>query len=108
MFYNSIVAVIPHTEPWGFNTAIVMIICNLIAVAIGRFTRGNPGGNPNLPVGETDLVRNFNLPELLAMMSFGHILGVGMILGLTNIGADRKSTRLNSSHVSQSRMPSSA
>ena len=27
---------------------------------------------------------------------------------LTAMGADRKSTRLNSSHVSQSRMPSSA
>jgi photosystem I subunit 10 len=84
---NLIVAAIPHTEPWGFNTAIVMIICNLVAVAIGRFAISNPGSGPDLPVGKPDLFRNFNLPELLATMSFGHILGVGMILGLTNVGA---------------------
>lgn len=87
MLPNLIVAAIPHTEPWGFNTAIVMIICNLVAVAIGRFAISNPGGGPDLPVGKPDLFRNFNLPELLATMSFGHILGVGMILGLTNVGA---------------------
>jgi photosystem I subunit X len=87
LFYNSIVAVIPHTEPWGFNTAMVMIICNAIAVAIGSFMRADRGSSPSLPVSKPNLVRNFNLPELIAMMSFGHILGVGMILGLTNIGA---------------------
>jgi photosystem I subunit X len=87
LLYNSILAAIPHTEPWGFSTAIVMIVCNLIAVVIGRFAIANPGGGPDLPVGKPDLFRNFNLPELLATMSFGHILGAGAILGLTNAGA---------------------
>ena len=87
MLYNSILAAIPHTEPWGLSTAIVMIVCNLIAVVIGRFAIANPGGGPDLPVGKPDLFRNFNLPELLATMSFGHILGAGAILGLTNAGA---------------------
>jgi photosystem I subunit X len=87
LLYNSILAAIPHTEPWGLNTAIIMIVCNLIAVAIGRFAIANPGGGPDLPVGKPDLFRNFNLPELLATMSFGHILGAGAILGLTNAGA---------------------
>jgi photosystem I subunit X len=87
LLYNSILAAIPHTEPWGLSTAIVMIVCNLIAVAIGRFAIANPGGGPDLPVGKPDLFRNFNLPELLATMSFGHILGAGAILGLTNAGA---------------------
>lgn len=87
MLYNSILAAIPHTEPWGVSTAIVMIVCNLIAVVIGRFAIANPGGGPDLPVGKPDLFRNFNLPELLATMSFGHILGAGAILGLTNAGA---------------------
>jgi photosystem I subunit X len=87
LLYNSILAAIPHTEPWGLSTAIVMIVCNLIAVVIGRFAIANPGGGPDLPVGKPDLFRNFNLPELLATMSFGHILGAGAILGLTNAGA---------------------
>ena len=87
MLYNSILAAIPHTEPWGLSTAIVMIVCNAIAIVIGRFAIANPGGGPDLPVGKPDLFRNFNLPELLATMSFGHILGAGAILGLTNAGA---------------------
>ena len=34
--------------------------------------------------------------------------GIGSALGISNVTSDRKSTRLNSSHVSESRMPSSA
>jgi photosystem I subunit 10 len=86
LLHHLVLAAIPHTEPWSFGTALVMIFCNLIAVAIGRFAIKNPGGGPDLPVSKPDLFRNFNLPELLATFSFGHILGAGMILGLTNAG----------------------
>jgi photosystem I subunit 10 len=86
LLHNLVLAAIPHTEPWSFNTGLVMIICNLVAVAIGRFAIKNPGGGPDLPVSKPDLFRNFNVPELLATLSFGHILGVGLILGLTNAG----------------------
>ena len=72
---NLIIAAIPHTEPWGFNTALVMIICNLVAVAILML-------NAQL----TGRIGNLNLSELVAAMSFGHIVGVGFVLGLTNIG----------------------
>ena len=89
MLNNFIIAAIPHTEPWGFNTALVMIVSNLAAVAIGRFARlrqiANTEGSSAAPVGT--LGGNFNLSELLASMSFGHILGVGLVLGLTNVGA---------------------
>ena len=86
MLHHLIIAAIPHTEPWSFGTALVMVLCNLFAVAIGRFAIQQPGGGPDLPMGKPDLFRNFNLPELLATLSFGHILGVGLILGLTNAG----------------------
>jgi photosystem I subunit X len=86
LLHSLIIAAIPHTEPWNFGTALVMVICNLFAVAIGRFAIQHPGGGPDLPMGKPDLFRNFNLPELLATLSFGHILGVGFILGLTNAG----------------------
>jgi photosystem I subunit 10 len=86
LLHHLVIAAIPHTEPWNFGTALVMVVCNLVAVAIGRFAIQNPGVGPNLPVGKPDLFRNFNLPELLATLSFGHILGVGFVLGLTNAG----------------------
>jgi photosystem I subunit X len=73
-----IIAAIPHTEPWGFNTAFVMIVCNLVALAIlwlNSYLNGNPA-----------LAPKFTLPELITTFSVGHIIGVGMVLGLTNIG----------------------
>lgn len=86
MLYSSLLAAIPHTEPWSFGTALAMGFCNLVAVAIGRYAIKSPGQGPDLPVSKPDLFRNFNIPELLATFSFGHILGAGLILGLTNAG----------------------
>jgi len=72
---NFIIAAIPHIEPWGLNTALVTIVSNLAAVAIGRFARlrqiTNTEGSSAAPVG-TNIAGNFNLSELLASMSFGH------------------------------------
>lgn len=39
-----------------------------------------------LPVELPMLFEGFGLPELLAVGSFGHILGAGMILGMSNAG----------------------
>ena len=46
------------------------------------------------------------LPWILLLGVAGAVLTAGMVFGL--LSADRKSTRLNSSHQSTSRMPSSA
>jgi photosystem I subunit 10 len=63
-----------------------MILCNLLAFAIGRYAIQNPGKGPDLPGSKPAILRGFGIPELLATGSFGHILGVGTILGLTNAG----------------------
>jgi len=77
---------IPQTVQWNSNVAIVMISANLVAVFIGRFAIKNAGVGPDLPVGKPALWKNFGIPELLATLSFGHILGAGFILGLSNAG----------------------
>ena len=82
----SFLANIPQTVEWNYNVAIVMIAANLVAVFIGRFAIQNTGVGPDLPVGKPALWKNFGLPELLATLSFGHILGAGFILGLSNAG----------------------
>ncbi|HEY9851101.1 MAG TPA: photosystem I reaction center subunit PsaK [Leptolyngbyaceae cyanobacterium] len=74
------------TSAWSPATGLVMILCNLLAIAIGRFAIQKPGVGPDIPVSKPALFRNFTFPELLATMSFGHILGAGMILGLSNAG----------------------
>lgn len=83
---SSLLANLPQTVEWNFNVAIVMISANLLAVFIGRFAIQNTGIGPDLPVGKPPLWKKFGFPELLATFSFGHILGAGFILGLSNAG----------------------
>lgn len=68
------------------STGIVMIICNLVAIAIGYYAIQKRGVGPSLPVDMPAMFTGFGLPELLATASFGHILGAGVILGLENAG----------------------
>ncbi|RZM82707.1 photosystem I reaction center subunit PsaK [Leptolyngbya iicbica] len=76
----------PTTPAWSFQTAIIMITCNLFVIAIGRYAIQKPGAGPALPFSLPGLFEGFGVPELLATASFGHILGAGMILGLGNAG----------------------
>ena len=78
---------VPSTPQWTPMVGLVMILCNLVAIAIGRFAIKNPGIGPDLTMDKPALFRNFTLSELLATTSFGHILGAGVILGLGNAGA---------------------
>jgi photosystem I subunit 10 len=82
----TILAAMPQTTEWNLSVALVMILCNLFAIAIGYFAIKNPGSGPDLPMDKTGLWKNFGLPELLATASFGHVIGAGMILGLSNAG----------------------
>jgi len=78
---------VPATPEWTPTIGLVMILSNLFAFVIGRFAIQNAGKGPNLPGSKPDILRGFGIPELLATGSFGHILGAGIILGLTNAGA---------------------
>ena len=78
-----------------------------------------PAKTKGRPKGTTMLLDDTKRDELLNLIVLG--LPVNKAVGMVNIGEttfyhwmsrgmieDRKSTRLNSSHVSESRMPSSA
>jgi photosystem I subunit X len=78
---------IAQTHPWTINVAIVMILCNLLAILIGRYTIQQKGVGPNLPIQLPGLFANFGIPELLATTSFGHLLGVIAIVSLEQGGA---------------------
>lgn len=78
-------ATVPHTLAWSPKIAVVMILANVVAIAIGKFTMKNPGAAPALP--SPELFGGMGLPALLATTSFGHILGLGTILGLAYTGA---------------------
>lgn len=79
-----LLATVPHTAAWSPKVAAVMIVCNLLAIAIGRFAIRIPDAKPSLPA--PGLFGGMGLPALLGSASFGHLLGTGAILGLANLG----------------------
>lgn len=77
---------VADTTTWSFSGSLIMNICIILGIIIARVGIQNKGKGPSLPLLEPILGKNFGLPELLAGISFGHILGVGATLGLTNAG----------------------
>ncbi len=77
----------PITTPsWNLSVGIIMITANLFSFIIGYFAIQKTGQGPDLPLPQLASKKKFGLPELLATASFGHILGAGIILGLSNAG----------------------
>jgi photosystem I subunit 10 len=77
---------VADTTTWSFSGSLIMNICIILGIIIARVGIQNKGKGPSLPLLQPILGKNFGLPELLAGISFGHILGVGATLGLTNAG----------------------
>lgn len=69
-----------RSENWSLQVGVVMILCNILALVIVRYATQDRGTKPASPV------PGFGLPQLIAGTCFGHILGAGVILGLTNTG----------------------
>ncbi len=92
MIYSSLLLVvqstIPTTPEWSPMVALTMILCNLLAIAIGYYgiSKQNRGKGPALPLVMPGMFKGFGIPELLATTSLGHLLGAGVILGLGNAG----------------------
>lgn len=80
-----LLAAVPSTLEWSPKVAIVMVICNIAAIAFGKFTIQKPSEGPALPAPQ--LFGGMGLPGLLGTTCFGHLLGAGVILGLANTGA---------------------
>ncbi|MBN3883325.1 MAG: photosystem I reaction center subunit PsaK [Nostoc sp.] len=84
MLTSTLLAAATTPLQWSPTVGLIMIIANLIAIAFGKSTIKYPNAEPGLP--SANLFGGFGLPALLATTAFGHILGVGTILGLHNLG----------------------
>ncbi len=84
MLTSVLLATVPNTLAWSPKVAVVMVLCNLLAIAIGKFTIQQPSVGPQLP--SPNLFGGLSLGALLGTTSLGHILGAGAILGLSNLG----------------------
>ncbi len=77
-------AAVERSSDWGPNVAIVMVVANIIAIAIGKFTIQQPNKGPAMP--SSTMFGGFGLGAVLGTTALGHVLGAGAILGLTSIG----------------------
>ena len=77
---------VPTTISWGPQVGIVMILCNVVAIALGKAFMQDVGAQPALPSQYSKYFGGMGWPALLATTSLGHIFGIGAILGLSNIG----------------------
>lgn len=80
----SLLATVPATVEWSPTVGAVMIACNVLAIAIGKFKIDQPSAGPALPM--SNMFGGMGFPALLATTSFGHVLGIGVILGLASMG----------------------
>ncbi|MBW4453380.1 MAG: photosystem I reaction center subunit PsaK [Nostoc indistinguendum CM1-VF10] len=70
---------VPTTPAWNPTVGIIISISSLVIVLLStRIEKPLVGAKfPILPI---------SIPTFVAAMAFGHIIGVGIVLGLTNIG----------------------
>ncbi|HEY9638834.1 MAG TPA: photosystem I reaction center subunit PsaK, partial [Coleofasciculaceae cyanobacterium] len=71
MTYSTLLAATAHTIGWSPSVGLVMIVCNLFAIAVGYYAIKNRGVGPKIPVEMPAMFTGFGVPELLATMSFG-------------------------------------
>ena len=87
MLYSTLIVAtssFPLSDGWNPAMGIVMILCTIIAIAIGKSTMPNPGVGQALPMPE--MFGGMGWPALLATTSLGHIIGVLTIVLLDSYG----------------------
>ncbi|PZV15503.1 MAG: photosystem I reaction center subunit PsaK [Pseudanabaena sp.] len=82
----NLLAAVPATPIWSPSVALIMITANAFALVVARYGIQVKGVGPSLPIELPGLFSGFGLSELLAVTSFGHVLGAGLILGLAQAG----------------------
>ncbi|MEH1911634.1 MAG: photosystem I reaction center subunit PsaK [Nostoc sp.] len=84
MFTSTLLAAATTPLQWSPTVGLIIILANIVAIAFGKSTIKYPNAEPALP--SANFFGGFGLPALLATTAFGHILGVGTVLGLHNLG----------------------
>jgi photosystem I subunit 10 len=84
LFTSPLLAVAMRAVDWSPKVALVMILCNILAIAIGKATIKHKDVGLKLP--SDNLFGGLSHGAMLGVTSFGHVLGAGVILGLTSMG----------------------
>lgn len=74
-----VAASVPATPAWNPTVALIISLSSLVVVLLSTRIE-KPLVGPKFPI------LPISIPTFVAAMAFGHIIGVGIVLGLTNIG----------------------
>jgi len=74
----------PSTFSWSPKVALVMIVCNVLAIAVGKATIKHPNVGAELP--NPAFFGGMSHAALLGTTSLGHLLGIGAIQGMAARG----------------------
>lgn len=72
-------ASVPTTPVWSPTVGIIISVSSIISVLLALKIK-YPLVGPKLPI------LPISIPAFVGAMAFGHIIGIGIVLGLTNIG----------------------
>lgn len=90
MFSSILFAVqvtVPNTgTTWNWTGTPIIIGSCLLVLLIAGWSIEKPHVGPKMPLPFPSLFNNPSVATFLAAMSFGHIIGVAAVLGLTNLG----------------------
>ena len=72
-------ATVPPTPQWSPTVGIIISLSSLVVLLLS-FRIEKPLVGPRFPL------LPISIPTFIAAMAFGHVIGAGIVLGLTNIG----------------------
>jgi photosystem I subunit 10 len=72
-------ASLPTTPVWSPTVGIIISVSSILSVLLALKIQ-YPLVGPKLPI------LPISIPAFVGAMAFGHIIGIGIVLGLTNIG----------------------
>ncbi|MGJ5633345.1 photosystem I reaction center subunit PsaK [Nostoc edaphicum] len=77
--FLAVAASVPATPVWNPTVAIIISVSSLVMVLLSTRIE-KPLVGPKFPI------LPISIPTFVGAMAFGHIIGIGIVLGLTNIG----------------------
>ncbi|MBW4603889.1 MAG: photosystem I reaction center subunit PsaK [Calothrix sp. FI2-JRJ7] len=75
----AVAANVPATPAWNPTVGLIISICSFVALLL-TLKIERPMVGPKMPL------LPMSIPAFVAAMCFGHVVGIGVVLGLTNIG----------------------
>ncbi len=77
---------VPDTVTWDWNGTPIIIASCLLVLLIASRTIRYPHVGPKMPLPFPALFNNPSVGTFLGSMALGHVIGIGAVLGLTNLG----------------------